>query len=502
MANVVLPNPTADFTGYNDTGSTIPAFAALRITGAFDTGDGVHPTIDLTLSDDADTMPCAGITTDEIEDGQVGTVRTFGIIRSLDTSAFTDGDDLYVDDVTPGGLTPALTGSNKIRQHVGRVLIAHATEGILFVWLNPQMDGHTSYTIRDIFEIYSSSPTSALGMTASGGEIVVRATPTANRVIVLPDLSTTLVGKDTTDVLTNKAFDTAGAGNSLSINGVAATANTGTGAVVRATSPALTTPTIADFTNAQHDHGDADDGGQLAVGTAITTSTPGYSLKVSAGASPVPTWTPAGILFRREWQFLADPGAATGTRVGLLTAPTLTGAATGDDTVRPLLRHTSGSTSGNSAGVISGFDVTRSGWLSKTAFVYQTGGTITSSRWWCGWTTATLVAVATPTTQHVAAFSYDTGRDGTVFWRTVTCDGAAATVTATSVAFAGSTAYNLRIEMNGATNVLFYIDDVLAATHTTNLPSTAQLLGFQMTVTTLTAATRRFDWSRVGGETI
>lgn len=44
--------------------------------------------------------------------------------------------------------------------------------------------------------------------------------------------------------LTNTTYDTAGAGNSLSINGVAATANTGTGAVVRATSPTLVTPLL------------------------------------------------------------------------------------------------------------------------------------------------------------------------------------------------------------------------------------------------------------------
>ncbi|WP_440640284.1 beta strand repeat-containing protein [Bradyrhizobium sp. PUT101] len=54
----------------------------------------------------------------------------------------------------------------------------------------------------------------------------------------------TYVGRATTDTLTNKTFDTAGAGNSFSINGLAATANTGTGAVVRATSPTLVTPAL------------------------------------------------------------------------------------------------------------------------------------------------------------------------------------------------------------------------------------------------------------------
>lgn len=60
----------------------------------------------------------------------------------------------------------------------------------------------------------------------------------------LPAATDTLVGKATTDTLTNKTFDTAGTGNSFSINGVAVTANTGTGAVARATSPTFVTPTL------------------------------------------------------------------------------------------------------------------------------------------------------------------------------------------------------------------------------------------------------------------
>jgi hypothetical protein len=47
-----------------------------------------------------------------------------------------------------------------------------------------------------------------------------------------------------TATFTNKTYDTAGTGNSLSINGVAVTANSGTGAVVRATNAALTTPNL------------------------------------------------------------------------------------------------------------------------------------------------------------------------------------------------------------------------------------------------------------------
>lgn len=63
-------------------------------------------------------------------------------------------------------------------------------------------------------------------------------------VLTLPAGSTTLIGAGTTATFTNKTFDTAGTGNSFLINGIAATANTGTGAVARAVSPAFTTPDL------------------------------------------------------------------------------------------------------------------------------------------------------------------------------------------------------------------------------------------------------------------
>jgi len=79
----------------------------------------------------------------------------------------------------------------------------------------------------------------------TSGEITLDATAVAGTgTLTLPAATDTLVGKATTDTLTNKTFDTAGTGNSFSINGLAATANTGTGAVARAAGPTFTTPTL------------------------------------------------------------------------------------------------------------------------------------------------------------------------------------------------------------------------------------------------------------------
>lgn len=79
---------------------------------------------------------------------------------------------------------------------------------------------------------------------ATSGTTLLNATAIASGTVTIPAGTDTLVGKATTDTLTNKTFDTAATGNSLLINGLAATANTGTGAVVRATSPTLVTPAL------------------------------------------------------------------------------------------------------------------------------------------------------------------------------------------------------------------------------------------------------------------
>lgn len=84
----------------------------------------------------------------------------------------------------------------------------------------------------------------ALFSGATSGTTTVAATAVASGTLTLPAATDTLIGKATTDILTNKTFDTAGTGNSFKINGTAITAVTGSGSVVLATSPTLVTPTL------------------------------------------------------------------------------------------------------------------------------------------------------------------------------------------------------------------------------------------------------------------
>ena len=107
----------------------------------------------------------------------------------------------------------------------------------------------------------SASPTFA-GLTIDGSSIIFEGAtadayettltvtdPTADRTITLPNATTTLIGADTSNTLTNKTFDTAGTGNHFSINGNAITSYVGSGElVVLSTNPTITNLFVNGFT--------------------------------------------------------------------------------------------------------------------------------------------------------------------------------------------------------------------------------------------------------------
>lgn len=84
--------------------------------------------------------------------------------------------------------------------------------------------------------------------------------------------------------------------------GTGATTATGTGSVVLANSPTIVTPTIASFTNAQHNHANAAGGGQIGnsgisgVGTEKLSNPYKFSVyKASTTTMAAATWTKASL---------------------------------------------------------------------------------------------------------------------------------------------------------------------------------------------------------------
>lgn len=86
---------------------------------------------------------------------------------------------------------------------------------------------------------------------------------------------TDYVTASSTNTFTNKTYDTAGAGNSFSINGTAITAVTGTGAVVLANTPTLITPVLGVATATSIN------GLTITASTGVLTITNAKTLSVS-----------------------------------------------------------------------------------------------------------------------------------------------------------------------------------------------------------------------------
>jgi hypothetical protein len=217
------------------------------------------------------------------------------------------------------------------------------------------------------------------------------------------------------------------------------------------------------------------------------------------------SWSSRLTAVRAGWtSSISAPGGDTPLILDQALPPTVAVAnitATADDQPSgPLVRFTTTAASGVDAGVLSAAGPIRTQWLpSFYARIMTDPSAITSTRLWVGLTSGELAALsANPTTQTVAAFRYDSGLDTGATWRTVTCDGTAATVTNTGVAIAADSSYELRIEVDPAGSpIRFWVNGDLVATHTTHLPAATTDLGYTARLRTLAAASRALRFGRL-----
>ena len=117
---------------HNNTGSQLDRGKAVYIYNSWNTNVA---NVALAQSDSPVTMPAIGLMSENVTTGNEGYAVAYGKVNNVDTSAFNEGDTLYVSNTTPGGLSnvkPYDTTNPDLIQNIG-ICIKKDTNGIVFV---------------------------------------------------------------------------------------------------------------------------------------------------------------------------------------------------------------------------------------------------------------------------------------------------------------------------------------------------------------------------------
>jgi hypothetical protein len=110
----------------NSTGSTITKMSVVYISGA----TGQNPNITLAKADaEATSSKTIGVVTADIANNATGYIAMLGEIHDYDTSAFADGNTLWLSATTAGGMTATRPAAPNHAVLIGFVAYSHATTG-------------------------------------------------------------------------------------------------------------------------------------------------------------------------------------------------------------------------------------------------------------------------------------------------------------------------------------------------------------------------------------
>jgi len=113
----------------NQTGSTIPDGTVVYVNGA----TGNTPTIALAIATSFTTADIIGVTTTTIANNGFGYVTINGLVNGLDTSAFAEGDAVFLSATTAGTYTTTEPTRPNYSIQVGVILRANPSNGTLLV---------------------------------------------------------------------------------------------------------------------------------------------------------------------------------------------------------------------------------------------------------------------------------------------------------------------------------------------------------------------------------
>jgi len=117
----------AVFVVRNNSGTPIPAMTPVYASGS----SGNVPTIEPAKADAAGTMPAIGITLEIIADASFGRVMESGLMENVNTNAWNEGDELFIDAAVAGDMTITPPTYPNLRQEIAHVLVKGIGNGAL-----------------------------------------------------------------------------------------------------------------------------------------------------------------------------------------------------------------------------------------------------------------------------------------------------------------------------------------------------------------------------------
>ena len=139
----------------NNTGSLLAKGTVVYINGAL----GQNPTVTKAIAtSDATSAQTLGLVTANINNNSVGNVTLIGSLNNLDTSAYTDGQQLYLSATTAGAMTATKPLAPYHLVYIAVVEHAHPTHGKLFVKVQ------NGYEMDELHDVSAVSPANNDGL--------------------------------------------------------------------------------------------------------------------------------------------------------------------------------------------------------------------------------------------------------------------------------------------------------------------------------------------------
>jgi hypothetical protein len=139
----------------NNTGATLTKGTAVYINGAL----GQNPTVTKAIATgDATSAQTLGLVATDLPNNTVGNVTLIGSLDDVDTSAYTDGAQLYLSPTTAGALTATKPYAPSHLVYMAVVEYAHPTHGKLFVKVQ------NGYEMDELHDVSAQNPANNDGL--------------------------------------------------------------------------------------------------------------------------------------------------------------------------------------------------------------------------------------------------------------------------------------------------------------------------------------------------